>query len=76
MKTSYKDVTKENVFLLDMICFEYLFLEFKELIDWSYAPEDEFLQKRTRAIEARHKLAEFLQDDNFDYKGNKHDNDF
>ena len=60
---------KENVFLLDIICFEYLLLEFKELIEWIYAPEDEFLQKRTRAIEARHKLVESLQNDNFDYKG-------
>lgn len=60
---------KENVFLLDIICFEYLLLEFKELIEWIYAPEDEFLQKRARAIAARHKLVESLQDDNFDYKG-------
>ena len=41
---------KENVFLLDIICFEYILLEFKELIEWIYAPEDEFLQKRARAI--------------------------
>ncbi|MFR5557829.1 MAG: hypothetical protein ACLTKE_14165 [Coprococcus sp.] len=25
---------KENVFLLDIICFEYILLEFKELIEW------------------------------------------
>lgn len=60
---------KENVFLLDIICFEYLLLEFKELIEWIYAPEDEFLQKRARAIAVRHKLVESLRDDNFDYKG-------
>lgn len=60
---------KENVFLLDIICFAYLLLEFKELIEWIYAPEDEFLQKRARAIAVRHKLVESLQDDNFDYKG-------
>ncbi len=41
---------KENVFLLDIICFEYILLEFKELIEWIYASEDEFLQKRARAI--------------------------
>lgn len=41
---------KENVFLLNIICFEYLLLEFKELIEWIYAPEDEFLQKRVKAI--------------------------
>ena len=60
---------KENVFLLDIICFEYILLEFKELIEWIYAPEDEFLQKRARAIAARHKLVESLQSDEFDYKG-------
>lgn len=60
---------KENVFLLNIICFEYLLLEFKELIEWIYAPEDEFLQKRVKAIAARHKLVESLQADNFDYKG-------
>lgn len=60
---------KKNVFLLDIICFEYILLEFQELIEWIYAPEDEFLQKRARAVEARHKLVEFLQEDNFDYKG-------
>lgn len=60
---------KENVFLLNIICFEYLLLEFKELIEWIYAPEDEFLQKRVKAIAARHKLVKTLQNDNFDYKG-------
>lgn len=39
---------KENVFLLDIICFEYILLEFKELIEWIYAPEDEFLKKKSR----------------------------
>ena len=60
---------KKNVFLLDIICFEYILLEIQELIEWIYSPEDEFLQKRARAVEARHKLVEFLQEDNFDYKG-------
>ena len=60
---------KKNVFLLDIICFEYILLEFKELIEWIYAPEDEFLEKRVGTITARHKLVESLQDDNFDYKG-------
>ena len=60
---------KKNIFLLDIICFEYILLEFRELIEWIYVPEDEFLQKRARAIAARHKLVESLQDDNFDYKG-------
>lgn len=42
---------KENVFLLDIICFEYILLEFKELIEWIYASEDEFLEKRAGMIE-------------------------
>lgn len=59
---------KKNVYLLDIICFEYILLEFTELIEWIYAPDDEFLRKRARTIAARHKLVEALQDDNFDYK--------
>ena len=60
---------KKNVFLLDIICFEYILLEFQELIEWIYAPEDEFLEKRAGTITARHKLVETLQDDDFNYKG-------
>ena len=56
---------KENVFLLDIICFEYILLEFKELLEWIYAPEDEFLKKRAGTIVARRKLAEALQEDYF-----------
>lgn len=60
---------KENVFLLDIICFEYILLEFKELIEWIYAPKDEFLQNRVRAITARRRLVETIRADNLDYKG-------
>lgn len=60
---------KENVFLLNIICFEYILLEFQELIEWIYAPEDEFLEKRAGTIVARHKLVEALQEDDFNYKG-------
>lgn len=35
--------TKKNVFLMDVICFEYILLEFDKLIEWIYAPEDDFL---------------------------------
>lgn len=31
-----------NVFLLDLICFEYTLMEFDKLIDWIYAKKDEF----------------------------------
>jgi hypothetical protein len=34
--------TKENVVLMDIICFEYFLLEFKNIINWIYAPDDEF----------------------------------
>lgn len=44
---------KENVVLMDIICFEYILLEFKELTEWIYAPDDEFLVKREKAITAR-----------------------
>ena len=60
---------KKNVWLLDIICFEYILLEFKELIEWIYTSEDDFLKKRAGMIEARHKLVEALQDDDFNYKG-------
>ena len=59
---------KENVFQLDIICFEYILLEFTELVEWIYAPKDEFLEKRAEAIKARCKLVEALQSDNTDYK--------
>lgn len=47
---------KDNVFLMDIICFEYILLEFEDLIKWIYAPDDEFLIKRKKAISAREKL--------------------
>ena len=34
--------SKNNVFLMDIICFEYILLEFNQLIHWIYAPNDEF----------------------------------
>ena len=45
---------KENVFLLDIICFEYLLLEFENLIAWIYAPDDEFLIKRSNSLKFPH----------------------
>lgn len=59
---------RENVFLIDIICFEYILLEVKELIDWIYAPEDGFLKKRAGAIEARKKLVSSIQNGSFHYK--------
>lgn len=60
--------TKKNVSLMDIVCFEYVLLEFNELIDWIYATEDEFLIKRAKAIQARKKLIEAIQTENLDYK--------
>lgn len=37
---------KPNIILLDIFCFEYILLEFKSLLDWIYAKEDPFRQKK------------------------------
>ena len=59
---------KENVVLMDIICFEYILLEFKKLIEWIYAPDDEFLVKREKAITAREKLVKTIQSGEINYK--------
>ncbi|MDL2302739.1 hypothetical protein LJC58_10385 [Lachnospiraceae bacterium OttesenSCG-928-D06] len=59
---------KENVVLMDIICFEYILLEFKDLIEWIYAPDDEFLVKRKKAITAREKLVKTIQSGEVNYK--------
>jgi hypothetical protein len=43
-------------------------LEFKNLISWIYAPNDEFLTKRIKAITAREKLVGMIEADEFNYK--------
>lgn len=59
---------QKNVFLLNIICFEYILLEFQELIEWIYAPGDKFLEKKAGTVVARDKLVEALQEDYFNYK--------
>lgn len=59
---------KENVVLIDIICFEYILLEFKNLINWIYAPDDEFLEKRAGAIAAKEKLVNSIETGNINYK--------
>ena len=59
---------KSNVFLLDIICFEYLLLEFKDLIEWIYALDDEFLIKRKKVIIAREKLVNTIKAGELNYK--------
>jgi hypothetical protein len=67
MLRQYTD-KKDNVLVMDIICFEYLLLEFENLIDWIYAPNDEFLTKRIKAIKAREKLVGMIEADEFNYK--------
>ena len=59
---------KENIVLMDIICFEYILLEFKNLIHWIYAPDDEFLKKRKKVISAREKLIRSIENGNMNYK--------
>lgn len=59
---------KNNVFLLEVVCFEYILLEFEKLIEWIYASDDEFLIKRAAAIRAREKFIKALQTGDINYK--------
>ncbi len=59
---------KPNVIIVDIVCFEYVLLEFDRLIDWIYTPKDEFLAKRAGAIRARKKLVQMLSAGETDYK--------
>lgn len=58
-----KDVVKIN-----LICFEYLLLEFEGLFDWIYAVQDEFREKRAIAINARNALISIIAGGNVNYK--------
>ena len=59
---------KEHCSSMDIICFEYILLEFKNLLQWIYAPDDEFLIKRKSAIKARELLLICLQGECLEYK--------
>lgn len=59
---------KANVVLMDIICFEYILLEFKNLIEWIYAQDDEFLVKRNKVIIAREKLVKIIRSGEANYK--------
>lgn len=54
--------------MLNLICFEYTLLEFDKLIDWIYAPEDEFKEKRAIAMMAREKLIQSIRFGDMNYK--------
>lgn len=59
---------RSNVLLMDIICFEYILLEFDKLMDWIYASDDEFLVKRADAIRARELLVKTIQSGELNYK--------
>lgn len=59
---------KENVVLMDIICFEYILLAFKNLIDWIYEPDDELLKKRVGAVSAREKLINAIEGKVMNYR--------
>lgn len=59
---------KSNVSIMNIVCFEYILLEFDKLISWIYASNDEFLTKRAGAIDARAKLVSTIHSGKFDYK--------
>lgn len=62
---------KSNISLMDIICFEYILLEFDNLIQWVFAPDDEFLKKRQKVITARDKLVASIESGDMDYKSIK-----
>lgn len=59
---------KRNVSIMNIICFEYILLEFDQLIEWIYAPDYDFRSKRATAILAREKLIAALKTGNLNYK--------
>lgn len=62
---------KENIVLMDIICFEYILLEFRDLIHWIYAPDDELLEKRAIEVAAREKLVDSIEKGIMNYKDMK-----
>lgn len=60
--------SKDNVFLLRQVCFEYTLLEFTYLLDWIYAADDEFRRARAGAIAARNGLVNVLHSGECDYR--------
>lgn len=59
---------RENIQLLDVICFEYILLEFSEFMDWIYTSNDKLLKKRGKAVAAREKLVEHISMGDWNYK--------
>lgn len=59
---------KSNISIMNIICFEYLLLEFDQLIQWIYAPDDDFRLKRATAILARDTLVGALKSGDLNYR--------
>ena len=59
---------RDNVVLMDLICFEFILLEFNDLIKWIYASDDEFLEKRAVDIDARKKFVDSVAGGKLNYK--------
>lgn len=57
---------RSNIVLLDLVCFEFLLLEFKQLLDWVYAKDDEYRLSRTEDISAREAFVSAVKG-NMDY---------
>ncbi len=60
--------SRRNVFILDIICFEYILLDFDKLIDWVYATEDDLREKRACAIAAREQLIQSIRVGEINYR--------
>ena len=59
---------KDNVLLMDIICFEYILLEFKSLIKWIYASNDDISETTASSIAARKKLVSSIGSSELNYK--------
>ena len=58
----------KNVVIVNLICFEYILLEFADLINWIYAENDELKNRRGAVINVRNLLVDNFLKGNLDYK--------
>lgn len=67
MKALKRAMSGNNNYVLKLISFEYILLSFTELLDWIYAENDEFRQKRAIEMNARKAVPAAIEADR-DYK--------
>lgn len=67
MKALKRAMSGNNIYVLKLISFEYILLSFTELLDWIYAENDEFWQKRAIEMSARKAVPAAIEADR-DYK--------